>query len=533
MRIPFFAAFAAALLTSAAACGPPATSGRGSTVVIGEATDIQTWNPYLSESLFTDEVLNLLYPSLFVEQVDYREHPPSFAPHLATSWALSDDGLELLLELHPEATWDDGAPVTADDVVFSWLAATSPEVGWPDGVLKDRIASVEAVDAKTVRVRYTRRYPYQLMDLNDGAIVPAHAWSDVPFDRWRDEDWLARRRSAGPFRFRSHTPQQEVVLERNPTYFATGLPRVEQVVWRVVPSRAALLTQLLAGGIDLMKSVPPTDADRVRRHPELELVEVDDRSYTHLCWNLRRPPLDDVRVRRALALAVDRQALVDAVYRGAARIGVGPVLSTMWAFDDSLEPLPFDPAAARQLLAEAGFVDRDGDGVLEREGRPLTLELLANSEDEARRDLLLMISADLGRIGVLAEPRLVEWGTLLALRDAGNFDAFVNRWVEPTQVDLGEVWRSAAPGEPSLNFGGFASAEVDELLDLVDELDDFAAQKPLLDRIQRLIVEQQPYAFLVENKRLVGLSRRVEGAVVNDASPYFNLAEWSLAAAPR
>jgi peptide/nickel transport system substrate-binding protein len=517
------------VLLFALACIPSETERSAvpaDTVVIGVVADLQSWNPYLAEDLFSEELLALIYPSLAVEQADYRLHPPSFAPSLAESWEFSDDGLELDFHLRADARWSDGVPVTADDVIFSWRIQTAPEIAWAWMDVKAFIDEVEKVDDYTVRFRFSHRYPYQLMDANDGLIVPAHIWREIPYERWFDTDWKELVVSAGPFVPGEHSPQQEIVLERNPTFFVADRPRLERVIFRIVPSKTGLLNQLFSGGIDLMNSVPPSEAERMRSDPEVELIMFADRSYTHICWNLDREPFADPRVRRAIGLAIDRGTIIDVAYNGFAQISVGPVLSSMWAFDQELAPLPFDPIAARELLAEAGWVDHDDDGVLDRDGRDFEFELMAPSENEVRQDVSLLIERDLAQVGIRVIPRFVEWGSMQEAMDKGTFDAFVNRWIEPTQVDLEEIWHSPPAGVSTLNFGRYANPEVDRLIEEAAEAPDFGIQKPLLDRIQQIIVADQPYTFLVENVRLVGVNSRVRGANINDATLFFNLEDW-------
>jgi len=525
-----------ALLAIVVSCGSPhtpsetvATDGppaRGGTVVIGLLSDVQSWNPYLVEDLDTEHVLALIYPSLAIEQTDYHLHPPSFEPALAESWTWSDDHLVLTLELDTDAHWSDGVRITARDVVFTWQTQVSPEVGWLYGDGKDFIDSVEAVDQHTVRVTYTRSYPYQFMDLNDGLIIPAHAWSEIPFDRWAETDWKDHVIAGGPFTLAGHTPQQEIALARNPNFYDSGLPYLDRTVFRIVGSKQALMTQLMAGEIDFVQSIPPSEIDRVRGHEDLDLVIYDDRSYSHVCWNITRPRLSDPRVRRALTSAIDRETLIDVVYGGFGRLSVGPILSSFWAFNRSLESVAFDPSAARTLLADAGWTDTDGDGFLDRDGEAFEIEILASAENELRQDIAILIQEDLKRIGVKIEVRLVEWGTMMAVMQDGAFDAVVNLWEEPTQIDLEGLWHSVPPGEPTFNFGRYGNPEVDRLLAEVAEITDFTAQKPIFDQIQELIVGDQPYTFLVENTRLTAHGSRIRGAEINAATPYFNVHEW-------
>lgn len=396
------------------------------------------------------------------------------------------------------------------------------------GGIADSITAVEALDSHTIRYDFSRRYPYQLMDLNDGPIVPAHAWKDIPLSDWPNTDWRELSISAGPYMLADVTPQQQFVLEKNPSYFVPDQPRIDRLVFRIVPSKTSLYTQLLSGDIDLVNSIPPTEAARVAANPDLKLTIFADRSYTHVIWNLQRPVFADPRVRRALAMAIDRETLIDVVYDGYATPSVGPVLSKMWAFHHDLEKIPYDPDGALKLLAEAGWTESTDGARLESNGEPLTFEILAPSESEVRQDVALMIERDLGRIGIKVTPRFVEWGAVQAALDGGQFDAFINRWLEPTQVDLEEIWHSVPPDVPTFNYGHYANPEVDRLLEEAAAAPDFETQKPLLDRIQELIVADQPYAFLVENTRLTALNSRVKNADINDATLFFNIGEWEI-----
>ena len=140
--------------------------------------------------------------------------------------------------------------------------------------------------------------------------------------------------------------------------------------------------------------------------------------------------------------------------------------------------------------------------------------------------MALLVQRDLERIGVLSRTRFLEYGAVLDRRDRGDFDAVVSSWLEPTQVDLHDIWHSAPAGGETNNFVRYANPEVDALIEKVTQVSDFAAQKPLFDRIQELIVADQPYTFLYERDAVAGLSRRIGGAVVNDATPFFNLESW-------
>ncbi|NOZ77800.1 MAG: hypothetical protein GXP48_01215 [Acidobacteria bacterium] len=531
------------LLAFAAGCGHPpgsvekpgsaAAPGRGGTVVIGALSGINNWNPYLNETALGDDVLSLLYPTLAIEQVDYRAHPPSFTPNLASSWEFSPDHLTLTFHLRSSARWSDGTPVTSADVLFSYRTRISPEIGWESESLKKKIRSVDAPDAHTVRFHYTHRYPYQLMDANDGPIIPAHAWGSIPYAAWDRQDWRALALSAGPFELSSATPQQQFVLKRNPLYWKKGRPFLDRLIWRIVPDQGNLLTQLRTGEIDFMQGIPPRQAGQLRGDPHVRLIHFPDRSYGYIGWNTRRPLFRDPRVRRALTLALDRRTILDTVMRGYGRLAVGPVLSTMWAFDSRLVPYPYDPARARTLLAAAGWTDTDGDGILDRRGKRLAFELMTNAGNEIREDICQMAASQLARIGIKVSVRFIEWGTMLSRLEHGDFDAYISAWREGTQVDPAPLWHSAPPGAPTYNYVGYSNPEVDRLIDQLAATETAEAQKPLLDRFQEIVHRDQPYTFLYEGQRLDGINRRIRGAVINDATAYFNVDEWTVSSSRR
>jgi peptide/nickel transport system substrate-binding protein len=491
--------------------------------------DVDNWNPYLADDELSYDLLPLIYPSLLIEQADYQDHPPSFAPSLAESWDWSEDHLALTLHLRTDAVWSDGVSVTSKDVLFTWQTQMSPEVAWSVSYLKDYIDKVEADDEHTVRFHFNHLYPYQMSDANEGLIIPAHAWSKISYTEWRDTDWTEQALSAGPFRLERTTRNQEIVLVRNTSYWRQDRPLLDSVVWRVVPSEVSLLTQLRTGAVDMVRMVPAQESTRVAAAPETDLIVFPDRRYTYVGWNNRRPLFTDARVRRALTMAIDRSTAVETAIAGYGRVAVGPILSFMWAFNDELAPLPYDPEQARSLLAEAGWNDSDGDGILDRDGQRFAFELLTNTETQHHQDACTLIHEQLGRIGIDASTRVLDFGALISLMVSGEFDAYLASWHEPTMIDLEDVWHTTDPEAPGSNFVGYSNPEVDRLIVEANGASDFQTQKPLFDKIQELIVADQPYTFMYESKRRTGISIRIHGADVNDASPFFNLEDWYVA----
>ncbi|HEX9427696.1 MAG TPA: peptide-binding protein [Candidatus Polarisedimenticolia bacterium] len=495
-------------------------------LVIGVRADVTSLNVYTAASAFDQEIADLLYPRLAYEQDDFEQGPPTFLPGLASSWEFSPDGTRLTFHLDPRATWSDGSPVTAADVLLSHRAARSPEVAWAGIDVKEFIEEVSAPDARTVVYRFSRVYPYQLMDAVEGNILPARVFGKTPLAEWPKRPFLEAPVTGGPFRLKRYERGALIELERNPSYLKTPLPRLDAVVFRVIPDEQTLLNELLSGGIDVMENVPPLAAARLEPSPRLRLVRAPDLSYTFICWNTARPLFADSRVRRALTMAIDREAIVDGLLPGVGRPASGPVLSFLWAHDPDLRPLPFDPDVARRLLKEAGWEDRDGDGVLDRDGRPFRFDLETNQGSGQRADVARMVAAQLRAIGVEAVPRVFESGSFIARHQAHDFDAFVGSWRESTKVDLRSNFHEASR-DGGYNYGQYGSPELDHLIDRARAERDPKAARALWIEAQRIIARDQPYTFLFERDRLHAVPRDLRLPRPSPRSLYARLEEWS------
>jgi len=509
--------------------GAPIPTGprQGGQVIVGVPADVSTLNEYQWASEASEfAIIDMLFPSLMAEQPDYQLHPPSFAPRFATSWEFSQDSRTLTFTLRKDAVWSDGVPVTAEDVRFTFQVQKDPRIGSPGFEIKDFISSVEVVDPFTVRFHFTRVYPYQLMDANDGHIVPAHAWGKVPFEQWRDTDFERIMVTSGPFRLASHTRQQTLVLQRDPAYWGSPRPYLDRLVFRVIPEISGQLAQLAAGQIHLVLMVPPREAPRVRANPDLELIEVPSRAWAFIAWNNKHPLFADRRVRRALSLGINRKSVVDTAYHGFAKLANGPVLSSMWAYNRALPVLPYDPEQARALLAEAGWRDTDGDGVLERDGRSFVFELLYAATNSIRQEISLLVQSDLAKIGVKVRPTAAEYMSQIDRQENGDYEAAISAWEEATKVDLATAWMTRTATQGTNNIVGYSNPEVDRLIAASRDENDYTHCKILLDRIQELIVEDQPVTFLYEATQLIGINRRVRGADINASSIYFNIEDW-------
>jgi len=508
----------------ASALGPQ----RGGTVVIGWSAAPTGVNELITQATaITTELVRQLFPQLLLEQPDFEEHPPTFQPLLARSYEWSPDRKTLTFHLREDAVWSDGVPVTADDVRFTWQAETHPDVAWDSAYMKEHITDVEVVNPKTVRFHFAKVYAKQLQDVNEGGILPSHVWGKRPFPQWRDNgDWFREHMVvSGPFNVSSWDPQQQVVLVPNPRYFEKDLPYLDKVVIRNVADPASLITQLFSGEIDFVPQVQPSEMKRIQEDPRLRLIPYWFRLYVCVIWNERNPLFADADVRRALTLGIDRQTIVDTLFSGdIARVAVSPIVQSVWAFDRSLGPLPYDPRESRRILESRGWKDSNGDGILDKNGKPFSFVLLSNAGNQQRNDASVMIQEQLKQVGVRAEPRVVEFNSLVNDATGGTFDAMVFGFTMDTSMDLTAQFGSDSVEEG--NFGAYKNPEFDRLMVEAMAKPQVQDAKPIFDRIQQILHRDQPVTLLWESQRLSAINRRVHDARPNVLFSLYNLEDW-------
>lgn len=492
-------------------------------LVVGLLSDPKTLNPLVATSIESRNIIDLVFLRLLDEQSDFA----SFRPRLAESWEFAPDSLSITFFLRKDAVWSDGVPVTAGDVRFTWELQTDTVVAWPSRAVKDRIAGVDVVDDHTVTFRFSNRYLYQLMDANDGVLLPRHILESVPREQIRTSEFGRRPVGNGPFRLARWESDQFIELEPNPLYYETALPRLASVVFRIVPDMMTLVTQLESGEIDCLESLPvDVVSDIERNHPDIEVFTYLSRHHVFVAWNLQRPLFRSADVRRALAMAVDTDEMIRSLWGGKARPNDSPMHPILWAHDPSMEPLPYDPGAARSILASEGWVDADGDGVLEKGGKRFEFEIIANQGNQQRADIITMIQEYLRRVGVRVTARTFEWNTFVEKMTGGDFDGCVLGWKTSTRADLTDLWRSTSVPPRGYNVARYDNATVDSLIDSAKSALRREEARELWYRCQRLIYSDQPVLFLTVPYEIVGLRRGFCGVEPNALGFFVNLREW-------
>lgn len=489
----------------------PEAERYGGTAVVGAIGDIPDINPLTSTDHTSRQIQQFV---LFMPLITYDENLQP-VPNLARSWELNADTTALTFRLRDDVYWHDGVKTTAYDYKFSYDLARDPATAFANTAFWTNYGEAEAVDSFTFRIALKPHAEF--MDPWWAfAAVPQHVLEGVAAAEIKTHPFSTTAPVGnGPFKFISRAVGQNWVFganERHPEELG-GRPYLDRIVYRSIPEPTSLLTDLLTGAIDYYIAPGANQAAQIEASPNARLLSFPDRAFVILGWNQRRPLFQDVRVRRALTKAIDRQAIIDGINYGYGEIANSTVPPFYWQYDEQAgRELVYDPEGAKALLAEAGWQDRNGDGVLENaEGQPFQFTIKTNFGNQTRADIAAKIQSDLRKIGVVAEPRILEWGTLLdqvnnpELRD---FDALIIGWVTEFRIDDTDLFHCDKRDDP-YQWVSYCDPATDELLDTLPTIVDREAAKPVWARYQRKIAQDQPYTFLYFQERLEGVSERL------------------------
>lgn len=518
----------------------PSDPRYGGTVVVGAIGEIADgMNAAVSSDYGANQ--HQIFVNL-MPLVRYDEHVNP-EPYLAESWEVSDDGRTLTFHLRQDVYWHDGERTDAHDVAFTWEVVTDPLTAFPNAAFWDHYdkgsEGIEVLDDFTVRLSLEPHAEF-LDAFTKTSILPEHLLGDVPHQELKQHPFGTQCPVGnGPFVFSEHRSQDRWVFEANPGFPAGlgGRPFVDRYVYRIIPEPTTLLTELLTENIDVYIRPIPDQAQQIIGNPSMEFRHYPFRDYVFVGWNARKQQLSDARVRRAITMATNRQEIVDATLRGYGVVANSGVPPFHWAYDPgAISPLPYDPAAARALLDQAGWRDRDGDGVRENAaGTRLSFTIKYNTGNQLRQDISEIMQAQLALVGIEARPQVVEWATLLqqintpTLRD---FEGVVMGWVTEFKLDDMDLFHSARIDQPYA-WSGTRNPEIDRLLEALSLTVDREAARPLWREYQQLLVQEQPYTYFYFPDRTDGLNRRVRNVVMDARGEWLNIKDWYIDPASR
>lgn len=504
----------------AAANGSAAAESYGDRILFGSIGEASNLIPYLTSDSASHEVADMLYVAPLRYNKDLQPEPWA-----AEAWSMEEGGRLMRFTLRKGILWEDGRELTAEDVAFTYRLIIDPATGSPYAEDFLRIKELRVLDRYSFEARYEQFFSRAVSSWMS-PILPKHV---LEGQNIRTTPFARKPVGAGPYRLKSWEPGSRITLAASPTYFE-GKPHISEVVYRIIPDSATMFMETRAGRLDVMNLSPlqylrqtsgPLWQEGFHKYRYLASV------YVFLGFNLEHPFFRDIRVRRAVSSAIDRDEIVKGVLLGQGVPAFGPFKPGSWAYHPTLRPVARDVAAARALLAEAGFRDTDGDGVLEKDGRPLAFTILTNQGNEQRILTATVIQSQLRAVGIDVRIRTVEWAAFIReFVNKGRFDAVILGWTITQDPDIFQVWHSSQAHDNGLNFTRYKNPELDRLLEEARATPDQAVRTRLYARVQEILAEDQPYCFLFVPYALPVVQRRFMGIRPALAGIMYNFDKW-------
>ncbi len=492
----------------------------GDTFIEGSIGDASVLIPLLASDSASHAITGQVYNGLVKYDKDIN-----IVGDLAESWDISPDGLTITFHLRKGVKFHDGVECTAEDVLFTYQTLINPEVPTPYSSDFEIVKEARALDKYTFQVTYERPFAPALISWGTG-ILPKHLLEGRDITK----SSLTRHPiGTGPYRFGEWKTGEKIVLTNNPDYFE-GRPYLDRYIYRIIPDQSTMFLELQAGGIDMMGLTPfqfhrKTDApDFKRQYNKYRYLSF---SFTYLGYNLLDPKFSDKRVRQAISYALNKEEIVDGVLMGLGVVANGPYKPGSWYYNPKVKPYPYDPNKARDMLAQSGWRDTDGDGVLDKKGQPFQFTIVTNQGNEQRAKVAEIAQFRLKEIGIQVKIKIVEWAAFLKeFVDKKKFEAIILGWSGFIDPDMYAVFHSSQMGEKQYNFISYNNPEVDKLLEEGRYTFDQEARRKAYFRIQEILAEDQPYTFLYVPEATPVVSSRVYGIEPAPLGISYNFIRW-------
>lgn len=495
----------------------PAT---GDSLIEGTIGEASTLIPLLATDASSHAVAGQIYNGL----VKYDKNL-NIVGDLAESFDISRDGLNITFHLRHGVKWHDGAPLTSIDVLYTYRVTIDPKT--PTAYAEDfkQVKSLTAPDLYTIRVSYDSPFAPALASWGMN-ILPAHLLEGKDITK----SPLSRNPvGTGPYRFKEWVPGQKIVLEANNDYFE-GRPYIDRYIYRIIPDSSTMYMELKAGAIDLMTLTPVQFARQTAAKSftnRFNKYRYPSSSYLYMGYNLRHPLFRDKRIRQAMTAAISKDELIQGVLFGMGQKAHGPIVPGRWAYNPAVKDIDYNPKHAAELLAEAGWKEKNSAGILVRNGQPFKFTILTNQGNQQRLMTAQIIQQRLLQVGIDVKIRVVEWAAFLKeFVNKGDFEVVLLAWSISQDPDMYDIWHSSKNKPGELNFIGYNNAEVDRLLIEGRNTFDIEKRKHAYYRIQDIFADEQPYTFLYVPDSLPVVSARIRGVEPAPAGIGYNQIRW-------
>lgn len=527
-------AFVACTKESTPAAGGASTGGTFIIAGVGEPIDL--FPPFVGDANGA-VVQSLVFDKLAEIGNDLNTiGDKGFTPRLAKSWTFAPDSMSIVFSLDPRAKWHDGKPVTARDIVYSFKLYTDPKVGSPVAPTLANVDSVTARDSLTVVAWFKKHTPSEFYDVAYQLIpVPEHVYGAVSFDRLKTSDITRTLVGSGPFRFVKWEPKVRVELIADTSNYR-GRPNFDRVILTPVSDPSAGATMVLTGQADYLQAFPIDQASKLDSSKVVRAVSAPTEGYTFLGFNpyvpkshtTPHPIFSDIRVRKALAMGIDRVAMLHNVFGNLGVLARGPFPMSVSFADSTIKLPPYDTTAAKALLDSAGW-KVGPNGMRAKNGQPLKFRLITPTTSLTRQQYSVLIQEAFRKLGVQMDIEQMDNAAFNARTDAGDFDAtFASFNTDPNVSGEKQTWATSGIGANGQNKLRYSNKMVDALLDTAAASFDPVKARSASSRAFQQIADDVPAIFIYDVVLLNAVNRRVNVGPMRADGWWQTLSTWSI-----
>jgi len=508
------------------AAGVATSGGTLVSASIGEPANLV---PFLAGDSASSAIGGLIYNSLLKYDKNLN-----LVGDLAEKWDVAPDNLAITFTLKQGVVFADGTPLTSADVLATFNVLIDPNTRTPYAGDYQKVVEASAPTPHTFKVTYDAPFAPALASWAGLIVLPKHI-----IDQTEDFNETTLKETplgSGPYALTQWRRGQDISVTARPEYFAGAAPiKVRRT--RLIPDQDTQFLELKNKAIDTM-GLTPVQYTRLTGKPNFTnhfaKYAYLGNGYTYLGFNLQREIFKDVRVRQALSYATPREQIVRGLLHGEGLPIASVFKPGTWAHNNNLKPWPYDVAKARKLLAEAGWEDRNDDGILDKDGQPFRFTLVTNQGNALRGQTAVVLQQEFAKIGVEMTIRVQEWSTFLenTIRPR-NFDAYILGWSLSAEPDPYDIWHSSKTKPAEFNIVSFNNKRADELMEKARSTFNQAERKKYLDEFQEIIHAEQPYLFLYAPNSLVAMHKRIKGVEAAPAGLGHNTEEWYIPAQQR
>ncbi len=493
------------------------------TIVLVLPNEPQTLNPVSSLDLYSSRVIGFIYDSLMNVDKDLN-----FIPKIIDSYSVSKDSKIFTFKIKTNVYWHDGTQLTAEDIVYTYSMITNPISKAFNKVAQyENVENVKLIDKFTFQVRYKKPYSPAI---ESWALtpIPKHIFEKEDF---QNSSYNRNPVGCGPYRLVKWIPGQYLVLEKVTNYWdKENEPKIKRIIFRIINEPSVEFNALKTKQVDIA-SIRPIDwinqATKEDFREKFNTYEYYTLNISQIALNLKDEILSDISVRKAIAHALNKKAILENVFYNLALPLTGPFPPNSWAFNPGVKDYEFELSKSKELLSKAGWKDTDNDGILDKNGKKLEIELLVSQGSETGIKIAEILKSDLEKIGVVLKIRVLDWSAVSKKIDSKDFQAVMFGWSLSIDPDPYDIWHSSQINK-GINFVSYSNATVDKLCEMGREIFDKNQRKKIYAQIHQIIRDELPYIFLFSRASTIGSDKRIKGIDPSTAGIFHNFEKWSI-----